>query len=59
MVIYANQGYPQWVGGAFGSVTDTLTAVLGDTLVTFRASCTGASATQSATIEVLPAAGGP
>jgi hypothetical protein len=54
-VTYANQTYPQFLGGAFASLTDTLTAVLGDTVVTFQASCTGAAATQSVTIQVLPA----
>lgn len=54
-VTYANQSYPQFSGGAFVSLADTLTAVLGDTVVIFQASCSGASVTQSMNIQVLPA----
>ena len=54
-VTYANKQYAQSFGGAFGSLTESLTAVLGDTVVTFQANCPGAVATRSVTIQVLPA----
>ena len=54
-VTYANKQYAQSFGGAFGSLTESLTAVLGDTVVTFQANCPGAVATRRVTIQVLPA----
>ena len=54
-ITYANKEYAQYFGGAFGSLTESLTAVLGDTVVTFQANCPGAVATRSVTIQVLPA----
>jgi hypothetical protein len=54
-VTYANKQYAQDFGGAFGSLTESLIAVLGDTVVTFQANCPGAVATRSVIIQVLPA----
>lgn len=54
-VTYADHQDAQYFGGgSFGSLTDTLTAILGDTVVSFQASCPGAVTTQTVTIQVLP-----